>query len=776
MEDLKRVFEKIERAQAILTELDQKREDKAIEKDDYDKLSKEYIHAVSSARKAIDDIKDKLSKELAIKTRELDECQEELAVLQSRLKVGEISEEAFQHKSKGLLEKINSLEKKVQDIQKLISARFAEEVPQEAVAQTPAETPAVTPPAEVAAAAESAPKDTEKVEQAEEKPAVIQPAAMEQPEPEKAVVLQEKEPAAVEPSEQERPLEGAGEKPQEKEVAKEAVTAIPSTYVKPGGLPPSGKKSNRLVEFTRNYRIISIIILVSLITLLLWGAYSLLIPRTGSEIGNIAPDFAMQLGDNTSSLSAFRGQNVILVFWDRDFWDDQFFYVNGALRKFYTPDKLNALYDNNSENGLEIIAIASGTNNNEVDKLINDYKINFPVIVDSFGKLRKSYNISYEPTYVFIDRSGTIKSKIQGPLTNTSDFEQIIYNMEQKNPIKSPKPPITEVLIQSVTEKSAAINWITDKPTTTQVDVDGKNIETVITSSPVTLHSLTLRDLSPDTSYRIRIVYNADNINVSEHSYAALANTVVSQRYLIATSNKDAGYPDISNIGSSFITDSSITVSWKTDEPTTGEVDYGPGKNYTGTASQGDKLTIWHAVKIEGLKPQTQYYIKVRAKDGSGRESSQEIEPVTTQSLVESAPRIGKRAPDFTLKSLDDEEISLGQFKGKRVLLNFWLEGCPPCETEMPILQTAFNKYTRDELIVLAVNVRGDIDKVKYFAGKENLIFPVLLDTEGKVDSVYKPPFFPTSFFIDSSGIIREIKTERFQSISEIDDILGKIN
>ncbi|MCX6004855.1 MAG: redoxin domain-containing protein [Chloroflexi bacterium] len=747
MEDLKHVFEKIERAQAILADLDKKREDKAIEQDDYDKLNKEYLSAVASARQAITNIKDKLAKELAVKTK----------ALQARLKVGEISEEAFQHKSKGLSEKINTLEKKVQDIQKLISARFAEEVHAE----------------EAITVAEAKPSDA-MINSAE--PAHEEAEKAGQPEAEKTEKPQEKEPLTVEKAEQEKPIEDSGEKPEQKKPEEEAVPAVPYTYVRPGGVPATGKKGNRLVEFTRKYRIISGIILVSLIGLLLWGAYTLFVPRTGPDVGNIAPDFAMQLGDNTSSLSAFRGANVILVFWDRDFWDDQFFYVNGAMRKFYTPDKLNELYKKYSRNDLEVIAIASGTSNNEMDKLINDYGVDFPVIADSFGKLRNNYNISYEPTYVFIDRNGTIKSKIEGPLINSSDFEQIIYNMDKKNAIKSTKPPIMEVLIQSVTEKSAAVSWITEKPTTTQVDIDGKNIETVITSSPVTLHSLTLRDLSPDTSYRIRIVYNIDNINVSEHSYAALANTIVSRRYLVTTSNKDTGYPEISNIGSSFITDSSITVSWKTDEPTTSEVDFGLSKNYTGTASQGDKLTIWHAVKIEGLKPETEYYVKVRAKDGSGRESSQEIEPAKTRGWVESAPQIGKRAPDFTLTSLDGDKISLSQFKGKRVLLNFWLEGCPPCETEMPLLQTAFNKYTRDELIILAVNVRGDIDKVKYFVGKENLIFPVLLDTEGQVDSIYKPPLFPTSLFIDSNGIIREIKTERFQTISEIDDILSKIN
>jgi len=93
----------------------------------------------------------------------------------------------------------------------------------------------------------------------------------------------------------------------------------------------------------------------------------------------------------------------------------------------------------------------------------------------------------------------------------------------------------------------------------------------------------------------------------------------------------------------------------------------------------------------------------------------------------------------------------------------------------MPILQKAFTKYNRDELIILAVNVRGDVDKVSYYVSTQKFTFPVLLDTQGEVDAVYRPPYFPTSYFIDSSGIIRNIVQERFQSISEIDEILSKL-
>jgi peroxiredoxin len=332
------------------------------------------------------------------------------------------------------------------------------------------------------------------------------------------------------------------------------------------------------------------------------------------------------------------------------------------------------------------------------------------------------------------------------------------------------------MLAQSNNEKSAMVNWSTALPTTTQVDIDGKNIQTVITPEPVTLHSLNIKELSPNTPYHIRILYNVNNINVSEHSFSALADTVVSRRFLTTTSGTDASYPEISGAGTSSITDSSILVTWKTDEPASSEVDFSIAQDIKGTVSQGNSLNIWHTVKLDGLMPDTQYSLKLRSRDASGKEATQDMPSVKTLSTVETAPQVGKRAPDFTLTSTDGTQYTLSQFLGRKVLLNFWLEGCAACELEMPLIQAAFDKYGPDQLAVLAVNVRGDTDKVKFLAANQKLTFPVLLDSDGTADGVYKGPVFPTTFFIDSTGIIREMKTERFQTLSEIDDALAKLD
>jgi peroxiredoxin len=244
----------------------------------------------------------------------------------------------------------------------------------------------------------------------------------------------------------------------------------------------------------------------------------------------------------------------------------------------------------------------------------------------------------------------------------------------------------------------------------------------------------------------------------------------------VNTSNQDTTPPEISNISTGFITDSSITVMWKTDEPTTGEADYSVDKKYADSTSQVEKPSIWHTVKLDDLQPDTQYYLRLRSKDASGKETSQEIDPIKTQDLVEVAAKTGKRAPDFTLYSIDGTKFTLSQFLGHKILLNFWLEGCPACESEMPLLQTAYDKYSRDQLIILTVNVHGDSDKVSFFVAKEQLTFPVLMDAQGDVDGLYRAPYFPTSYIIDSKGIIRDIVTEHFQTSSQIDDIVNALD
>ncbi|RSL29839.1 thiol disulfide exchange role in cytochrome c biogenesis [Salibacterium salarium] len=117
----------------------------------------------------------------------------------------------------------------------------------------------------------------------------------------------------------------------------------------------------------------------------------------------------------------------------------------------------------------------------------------------------------------------------------------------------------------------------------------------------------------------------------------------------------------------------------------------------------------------------------------------------------------GDPAPDFELETLDGETMSLSQMEGSPVLINFWATWCPPCRAEMPDMQTF---YEENDIEVLAVNLtdtESGQSAVSSFVEEMDLTFPVLLDKDVSVAGKYNIQPVPTSFFIDSEGIIQHI-------------------
>ena len=123
------------------------------------------------------------------------------------------------------------------------------------------------------------------------------------------------------------------------------------------------------------------------------------------------------------------------------------------------------------------------------------------------------------------------------------------------------------------------------------------------------------------------------------------------------------------------------------------------------------------------------------------------------------APHPGFFAPEISILSLTGEEISLSDFRGHPVILNFWTTWCPPCRAEMPAMQRAFLDYQETGTIILAVNStsQDSVAAVENFIDQYGVSIPILLDREGDVASLYQITSLPTTYFIDKSGIIREV-------------------
>jgi len=109
-------------------------------------------------------------------------------------------------------------------------------------------------------------------------------------------------------------------------------------------------------------------------------------------------------------------------------------------------------------------------------------------------------------------------------------------------------------------------------------------------------------------------------------------------------------------------------------------------------------------------------------------------------------------APDFTVPSLDGDKLSLHDFRGQYVLVNFWASWCPPCKAEMPDLHTYYLEYKNKGFTLLAINVNDDPNSARAFIEANGFTFPVGLDTDGRVFNSYGGSALPTSFLIDPQG------------------------
>ena len=130
-----------------------------------------------------------------------------------------------------------------------------------------------------------------------------------------------------------------------------------------------------------------------------------------------------------------------------------------------------------------------------------------------------------------------------------------------------------------------------------------------------------------------------------------------------------------------------------------------------------------------------------------------EIKPVSPDKQT---PQEGSSAPQFVLADLRGKMVSLGDFRGEVVLLNFWASWCGPCKREIPSLERLYQKRRDKGFVILAVNAeRTSASNVASFTEKYGMSFPVLLNPQADVANNYWIRAIPTSFLLDKKGVIR---------------------
>ena len=119
------------------------------------------------------------------------------------------------------------------------------------------------------------------------------------------------------------------------------------------------------------------------------------------------------------------------------------------------------------------------------------------------------------------------------------------------------------------------------------------------------------------------------------------------------------------------------------------------------------------------------------------------------------AVEIGETAPGFTIESLNsDETVSLGDFKGKVVILDFWASWCGPCLVAMPKLSALSDELPEARAALLAVSVDTNPKRAQRFMKKMGATYDSLIDPSGEVAAMYNLPGMPTTFVIDQDGRI----------------------
>jgi thiol-disulfide isomerase/thioredoxin len=264
---------------------------------------------------------------------------------------------------------------------------------------------------------------------------------------------------------------------------------------------------------------------------------------------------------------------------------------------------------------------------------------------------------------------------------------------------------------------------------------------------------------------------------------------------------KEPTLPAISEVKATSYSDVSATITWETDKPATSHVEYGKTKDYGLSAKSSGEPTTSHKVRLTGLEPSKTYYFMVKSADKCGNEATK-TEMLTTLPEILVGDRVGNRAPDFVLPEYQDnnnpgaanngELVKLSDFKGKKILLNFWNTFCGACIGEFPYIRAIYedknwaDKNSADsDFVVVTVCIDEKADRADRIAKLEDkyrdeagpFTFPILLDTEeNPTKDSYHIWTIPKTVFIDSDGIIREIKMGRFKDEGEIIDILNRLD
>ena len=151
--------------------------------------------------------------------------------------------------------------------------------------------------------------------------------------------------------------------------------------------------------------------------------------------------------------------------------------------------------------------------------------------------------------------------------------------------------------------------------------------------------------------------------------------------------------------------------------------------------------------------------------------------PIGIDASAQMPNRVGMYAPDFTLATLNGGSLTLSDFRGKAVLINFWASWCEPCREEAPNLVRAYRTYIDQGFVILGVDpiLQDTLADIRIFLEAFNVTYPILLDETGQVTyDQYAVPGLPMSVFVDREGGVTRIHLGAL-STEQLDEYIGEI-
>lgn len=138
---------------------------------------------------------------------------------------------------------------------------------------------------------------------------------------------------------------------------------------------------------------------------------------------------------------------------------------------------------------------------------------------------------------------------------------------------------------------------------------------------------------------------------------------------------------------------------------------------------------------------------------------------------------VGKQAPNFSSLDINSKVVTLSDYKGKYVLVEFWSSWCGPCISEMPFLVNAYNEYKNKGFEIIGVSLDTNRDKWKRTIKEKNLSWTQISDFKGQQNEIamlYCVSAIPSSFLINPEGVIIEINLREYQLTKKLEEIFSK--